>query len=501
MMNKRVKIVATLGPAVEIRGGKRFGEDGYWSGQLDVETSAAKIAELIEAGANVFRFNFSHGDHEEQGARMATVRRAEEIAGQKVGFLLDTKGPEMRTELFEGDDKEFSYTTGEQIRVATEQGKKSTRDVIALNVAGALDIYDEVAVGNTILIDDGKLGLRVVEKDILNREFIVEVENDGIIAKQKGVNIPNTKIPFPALAERDNADIRFGLEQGLNFIAISFVRTAKDVEEVRAICKETGNEHVQLFAKIENQQGIDNIDEIIEAADGIMIARGDMGIEVPFEMVPVFQKMIITKVNAAGKAVITATNMLETMTDKPRATRSEVSDVFNAVIDGTDATMLSGESANGKYPVESVKTMATIDKNAQGLLNEYGRLDSSKFPRANKTDAVASAVKDASYSMDIKLVVTITESGNTARAISKFRPDADILAVTFDEKVQRSLMIYWGVIPVVTSKPSSTDDMFELAEKVALEAGLVQSGDNIVIVAGVPVGSGGTNTMRIRTVQ
>ncbi|MGV3006414.1 pyruvate kinase [Streptococcus pluranimalium] len=500
-MNKRVKIVATLGPAVEIRGGKRFGEDGYWGEQLDVETSAAKIAELIEAGANVFRFNFSHGDHEEQGARMATVRRAEELARQKVGFLLDTKGPEMRTELFEGDDKEFSYVTGEKIRVATIQGQKSTRDVIALNVAGALDIYDEVSVGNTILIDDGKLGLRVVEKDIAKREFVVEVENDGIIAKQKGVNIPNTKIPFPALAERDNADIRFGLEQGLNFIAISFVRTAKDVEEVRAICKETGNEHVQLFAKIENQQGIDNIDEIIEAADGIMIARGDMGIEVPFEMVPVFQKMIITKVNTAGKAVITATNMLETMTDKPRATRSEVSDVFNAVIDGTDATMLSGESANGKYPVEAVKTMATIDKNAQGLLNEYGRLDSSTFPRTNKTDAVASAVKDASRSMDIKLVVTITESGNTARAISKFRPDADILAVTFDEKVQRSLMMYWGVIPVVTSKPDTTDDMFELAEKVALETGLVQSGDNIVIVAGVPVGSGGTNTMRIRTVQ
>ncbi|MGT2831983.1 pyruvate kinase [Streptococcus halotolerans] len=500
-MNKRVKIVATLGPAVEIRGGKRFGDDGYWGEQLDVETSAAKIAELIEAGANVFRFNFSHGDHEEQGARMATVRRAEELARQKVGFLLDTKGPEMRTELFEGDDKEFAYTTGEKIRVATVQGQKSTRDVIALNVAGALDIYDEVSVGNTILIDDGKLGLRVLEKDIAKREFIVEVENDGVIAKQKGVNIPNTKIPFPALAERDNADIRFGLEQGLNFIAISFVRTAKDVEEVRAICKETGNEHVQLFAKIENQQGIDNIDEIIEAADGIMIARGDMGIEVPFEMVPVFQKMIITKVNAAGKAVITATNMLETMTDKPRATRSEVSDVFNAVIDGTDATMLSGESANGKYPVEAVKTMATIDKNAQGLLNEYGRLDSSSFPRTNKTDAVASAVKDASHSMDIKLVVTITESGNTARAISKFRPDADILAVTFDEKVQRSLMMYWGVIPVVTSKPGSTDDMFVLAEKVALETGLVQSGDNIVIVAGVPVGSGGTNTMRIRTVQ
>ncbi|HEL1640265.1 TPA: pyruvate kinase [Streptococcus suis] len=500
-MNKRVKIVATLGPAVEIRGGKKFGEDGYWGEKLDVEASAQKIAELIKEGANVFRFNFSHGDHAEQGERMATVRRAEEIAGQKVGFLLDTKGPEIRTELFEGDAKEYSYTTGEKIRVATKQGIKSTREVIALNVAGGLDVFDDVEVGKQVLVDDGKLGLKVIEKDVATREFVVEVENDGVIAKQKGVNIPYTKIPFPALADRDDADIRFGLEQGLNFIAISFVRTAKDVESVRAILKETGNEHVQLFSKIENQQGIDNIDEIIEASDGIMIARGDMGIEVPFEMVPVYQKMIITKVNAAGKAVITATNMLETMTDKPRATRSEVSDVFNAVIDGTDATMLSGESANGKYPVESVRTMATIDKNAQTLLKEYGRLDSSKFPRETKTEVVASAVKDATNSMNIKLVVALTESGSTARAISKYRPEADILAVTFDEKTQKSLMINWGVIPVVTEKPASTDDMFEVAEKVALESGLVESGDNIVIVAGVPVGSGGTNTMRIRTVK
>ena len=500
-MNKRVKIVATLGPAVELRGGKKFGEDGYWGENLDVEASAQKIAELIKEGANVFRFNFSHGDHAEQGERMKTVRRAEEIAGQKVGFLLDTKGPEIRTELFEGDAKEYSYKTGEKIRVATKQGIKSTREVIALNVAGALDIFDDVEVGKQVLVDDGKLGLRVIAKDEATREFEVEVENDGIIAKQKGVNIPYTKIPFPALAERDNADIRFGLEQGLIFIAISFVRTAKDVNEVRAICEETGNGHVKLLAKIENQQGIDNIDEIIEAADGIMIARGDMGIEVPFEMVPVYQKMIITKVNAAGKIVVTATNMLESMTEKPRATRSEVSDVFNAVIDGTDATMLSGESANGKYPVESVRAMATIDKNAQTLLNEYGRLDSSAFDRTSKTEVVASAVKDATRSMDIKLVVALTESGNTARLISKYRPDADILAVTFDEITQKSLMLNWGVFPIVTEKPASTDDMFEVAEKVALESGLVQSGDNIVIVAGVPVGSGGTNTMRIRTVK
>ncbi len=473
-MNKRVKIVATLGPAVEIRGGKKFGDDGYWGEKLDVEASAQKIAELIKEGANVFRFNFSHGDHEEQGERMKVVRRAEEIANQKVGFLLDTKGPEIRTELFEDDAKEYEYKTGDKLRVATKQGMKSTKDVIALNVAGGLDIFDNVEIGQTILIDDGKLGLTLAGKDAATREFEVEVQNDGVIAKQKGVNIPNTKIPFPALAERDNADIRFGLEQGLNFIAISFVRSAKDVNEVRAILEETGNTHVQLFPKIENQQGIDNIDEIIAASEGIMIARGDMGIEVPFEMVPVYQKQII---------------------------RSEISDVFNAVIDGTDATMLSGESANGKYPVESVRTMATVDKNAQALLKEYGRLSSNKFDRSSVTEVVASAVKDATNSMDIKLIVALTESGSTARLISKYRPDADILAVTFDEKIEKSLMINWGVIPTLTEKPSSTDDMFEVAEKAAIDSGLVASGDNIIIVAGVPVGSGRTNTMRIRTVK
>ncbi|MCL2113513.1 pyruvate kinase [Lactococcus protaetiae] len=500
-MNKRVKIVSTLGPAVETRGGKKFGEKGYWGEELDVETSAKTIASLIQEGADVFRFNFSHGDHPEQGARMATVRRAEEIAGRKVGFLLDTKGPEMRTEVYEDGADEYKFLTGDKFRVATKQGLTSTVEKIALNVAGGLDIFDDVEIGQTILIDDGKLGLTVLEKDAATREFVVEAQNDGYVGKQKGVNIPNTKIPFPALAERDNADIRFGLEQGLNFIAISFVRSAKDVNEVRAICEETGNAHVQLLAKIENQQGIDNLDEIIEAADGIMIARGDMGIEVPFEMVPVYQKLIIRKVNKAGKMVVTATNMLESMTEKPRATRSEISDVFNAVIDGTDATMLSGESANGKYPRESVRTMATVNKNAQTMLKEYGRLHPEKYDKATVTEVVASSVKNAAEAMDIKLIVALTESGNTARLISKHRPDADILAVTFDEKVERGLMINWGVIPLLTEKPASTDDMFEVAEKAALASGLVESGDNIIIVAGVPVGSGRTNTMRIRTVK
>ncbi|WP_374286770.1 pyruvate kinase [Lactococcus sp.] len=510
-MNKRVKIVSTLGPAIEVREGKTFFDKGFWAGDLDVESTAKKIAELIENGANVFRFNFSHGDHEEQGNRMAAVHRAEEIAGRKVGFLLDTKGPEIRTEVFsdtakadpefDGEGNLFNYKVGDKLRVATKQGLQSEKDMLALNVAGGLDIFDDVEVGKRILIDDGKLGLLIVGKNTATREFEVEVENDGVIAKQKGVNIPGTKINFPALADRDDADIRFGLSQGINFIAISFVRKAADVLAVRRILEETGHTGVKLYPKIENQQGIDNLDEIIEVADGIMIARGDMGIEVPFEMVPVYQKMIISKVNKAGKTVITATNMLESMTYNPRATRAEISDVFNAVIDGTDATMLSGESANGHYPAESVNTMAKTAMNAQTMLSEYGRLRPDRYDRTSVTEVVAAAVKDAANAMDIKLIIALTESGATARLISKYRPDADILAVTFDEKIERSLTVVWGVIPMLASKPSSTDDMFEVAEKAALKSGLVESGDNIIIVAGVPVGSGRTNTMRIRTVK
>lgn len=510
-MNKHVKIVSTLGPAVEIRGGKNFQQEGYWEENLDIEATSEKIAELINNGANVFRFNFSHGDHQSQGELMEAVRRAEKIAGKKVGFLLDTKGPEIRTELFSDKaqadsayDEEgnfFKYFTGDKLRVATKQGIKSEKDVIALNVAGGLDIFDDVEVGHRILIDDGKLGLKVLEKDVQKHEFIVVVENDGIIAKQKGVNIPGTKIPFPALAERDEDDIRFGLEQGINYISISFVRSAKDVQVIRHILEETGNTHVQLFPKIENQEGIENIDEIIKTADGIMVARGDMGIEVPFVRVPVYQKIIIRKCAHAGKPVITATNMLESMTYNPRATRSEISDVFNAVIDGTDATMLSGESANGKYPAESVLTMAEVNMEAQMMLPEYGRLNPDKYTRHGITEVVASNVLNTTRSMDIKLVVALTETGNTARLISKYRPNTDILAVTFDEKVERALLINWGVIPFLTARPASTDDMFDIAEKVAVKSGLVQSGDNIVIVAGVPVGSGRTNTCRIRTIR
>ena len=375
---------------------------------------------------------------------------------------------------------------------------EGTKEKIAVTYPG---LYDDVHEGGHVLFDDGLIDMQIEKKDDANKELVCKVLNEGTLGSRKGVNAPGVSINLPGITEKDSDDIRFGLDQDINYIAASFVRKPQDILDIRELLEEKHMEHVQIFPKIESQEGINNFDEILKVSDGLMIARGDMGVEIPAENVPLVQKSLIKKCNLAGKPVITATQMLDSMQENPRPTRAEASDVANAVFDGTDATMLSGESANGKYPVEAVRTMATIDKNAQTLLNEYGRLNSDNLPRTNKTEVVASAVKDATKSMDIKLVVTITESGNTARLISKYRPDADILALTFDEKVQKSLMINWGVIPILTEKPASTDDMFEIAEKAALKSGLVESGDNIVIVAGVPVGSGGTNTMRVRTVQ
>ena len=499
--DKRVKIVATLGPATEVREGVKFGGEGFWSKSLDFEPTSDNIAGLIKAGANIFRFNFSHGSHEEHAQKMECVRMAEEKTGQKVGFLLDTKGPEIRTELFKNGDVGYDYKTGDTLVVLTKQGEQSTKERVALNVVGGVDIFDYVSVDDHILIDDGKLGLRVIKKDEKSREFDVLVENDGQINRQKGVNIPGTKIPFPALAERDAEDIAFGLEQGINYISISFVRSAADVNAVRELCVSNGHPEVKLFPKIENQQGIDNIEEILTVSDGVMVARGDMGIEVPFEKVPVYQKHIIKMANIMGKPVITATNMLESMTDHPRATRAEISDVFNAVLDGTDATMLSGESANGEYPRESVATMATVDRLAQDELADYGRFNLKGFTTDTTAKNIAHAVRKVAMYNDIKAVVVYTESGDSAAVVSQYRPDADILAVTFDETTQKGLMAYYGVTPIVDAQPTDSDDMFARAEVLAKENGFAKPGDDIVIVAGVPVGHGHTNTMRIRTVE
>ena len=480
---KKTKIVSTLGPASNT-----------------VET----ISQLIEAGANVFRFNFSHGDHEEQLARMNMVREAVEKTGKDVGILLDTKGAEIRTTVQNTTEADYGragyieFNVGDKTRISMDPEHKGTKEKIAVTYPG---LFDDAHIGGHILFDDGLIDMEIIEKDAENRELVMLVKNAGMLGSRKGVNAPGISINLPGITEKDADDIRFGLDNNINFIAASFVRKAQDVLDIREILEEKNMTHVHIFPKIESQEGIDNIDEIIRVSDGIMIARGDMGVEIAPELVPMVQKRIIKKCNYAGKAVITATQMLESMQENPRPTRAEASDVANAVFDGTDATMLSGESANGKYPVEAVGTMARIDMEAESALSELGSFQINEFDKSNVTETIGLSVARAAKNLGVKTIVAATESGHTARMISKYRPDADILAVTFDENTKRSLMVNWGVYPTVAEKPSTTDEMFDLAAQKAVELGFAKEGDLILITAGVPVGERGTtNVMKVQMI-
>ncbi|MDT2597750.1 pyruvate kinase [Enterococcus dongliensis] len=480
---KKTKIVSTLGPASNT-----------------VET----ISQLIEAGANVFRFNFSHGDHEEQLARMNMVREAVEKTGKDVGILLDTKGAEIRTTVQDTTEEDYGragyieFNVGDQTRISMDSEHKGTKEKIAVTYPG---LYDDAHIGGHILFDDGLIDMEIIDKDEANRELVMLVKNAGMLGSRKGVNAPGISINLPGITEKDADDIRFGLDNNINFIAASFVRKAQDVLDIREILEEKNMTHVHIFPKIESQEGIDNIDEIIKVSDGIMIARGDMGVEIAPELVPMVQKRIIKKCNYVGKAVITATQMLESMQENPRPTRAEASDVANAVFDGTDATMLSGESANGKYPVEAVGTMARIDMEAESALSELGSFQINEFDKSNVTETIGLSVARAAKNLGVKTIVAATESGHTARMISKYRPDADILAVTFDENTKRSLMVNWGVYPTVAEKPSTTDEMFDLAAQQAVELGFAKEGDLILITAGVPVGERGTtNVMKVQMI-
>ena len=480
---KKTKIVSTLGPA---------------SNTVEI------ISQLIEAGANAFRFNFSHGDHEEQLARMNLVREAVELTGKDVAILLDTKGAEIRTTVQDTTDEDYGragyikFNVGDITRIAMDPDLKGTKERISVTYPG---LFDDARVGGHILFDDGLIDMEVIEKDEANRELVVEVKNNGMLGSRKGVNAPGISISLPGITEKDAEDIRFGLDHEINFIAASFVRKAQDVLEIREILEEKNLTHVQIFSKIESQEGIDNIDEILKVSDGIMVARGDMGVEIPAEFVPMVQKDIIKKCNAAGKAVITATQMLESMQLNPRPTRAEASDVANAVFDGTDATMLSGESANGLYPVESVATMARIDEEAEKSMLKLGTYQINQFDKTDVTETIGLSVARAAKNLGVKCIVAATESGYTAKMISKYRPDADILAVTFDERTKRGLMLNWGVYPTVTEKPSTTDEMFDLATKKAVELGFAEEGDLILITAGVPVGERGTtHVMKIQLI-
>lgn len=474
---KKTKIVCTIGPASE---------------------SVDMLVNLINAGMNVCRLNFSHGDYEEHGARIKNIREAVKITGKRVAILLDTKGPEIRTNDMENGA--ITMKIGDSVRI-------SMTEVLGTNEKFSItypELINDVNVGSHILLDDGLIDLEVTDIDRDANEIVTVVKNEGVLKNKKGVNVPGVSVNLPGITEKDANDIRFGIGQGIDFIAASFVRRASDVLEITKILEEENATHIQIIPKIENQEGIDNIDEILKVSDGLMVARGDMGVEIPFMEVPFVQKSLIRKANALGKPVITATQMLDSMQENPRPTRAEVSDVANAVLDGTDATMLSGESANGLYPVKAVKAMAEIDERTEKQMLKRNTLALQRFEAykgSNVTEAIGESVVRTAQELGVKTIITATNSGYTARMISKYRPNADIIAMTFDEKVQHSLGIVWGVQPVLTEKPKSTDDMFEMAAKVAKEKGYVKDGDLVIIVAGTPLGdSGTTNLMKLQII-
>ena len=449
---KKTKIVCTLGPASE-----------------NEET----LRELIKNGLNVCRLNFSHGSHEEHKGRMDLVKKLREELNMPTAILLDTKGPEIRTGKF--DVPEVFLEEGQTFTITMKDviGDKERCTVSYKGLA------NDVKPGDTILIDDGLVGLTV--KEVNNDDIVCEVQNSGIVKNHKGVNVPGVKVNLPAITEKDRSDIEFGIEQGIDFIAASFVRKVSDVLAIREILEENNAEHIKIISKIENQEGVENLDEIIEVSDGIMVARGDLGVEIPTEEIPVVQKLMIKKCNEAGKPVITATQMLDSMIRNPRPTRAEVTDVANAIYDGTDAIMLSGETAAGKYPVEAVKTMATIAKRAEETMrNRRDKINKSK----NVTDAISYATCTTAMDLEAKAILSSTASGHTARMVSKFRPDCPIVATTSNESVRRQLALTWGVLPLMREKSANIDQVIVNSIEAAKTSNYVSKDDVVVITAG-----------------
>lgn len=471
---KKTKIVCTIGPASE---------------------SVDMLVNLINAGMNVCRLNFSHGDYEEHGARIKNIREAVKITGKRVAILLDTKGPEIRTNDMENGT--ITMKIGDSVRI-------SMTEVLGTNEKFSItypELINDVNVGSHILLDDGLIDLEVTDIDRDANEIVTVVKNEGVLKNKKGVNVPGVSVNLPGITEKDANDIRFGIGQGIDFIAASFVRRASDVLEITKILEEENATHIQIIPKIENQEGIDNIDEILKVSDGLMVARGDMGVEIPTEDVPVVQKALIKKCNALGKPVITATQMLDSMQRNPRPTRAEANDVANAIYDGTDAVMLSGETAAGDYPLEAVQTMARIAVRTEETLVNQDSFALKLYSKTDMTEAIGQSVGHTARNLGIQTIVAATESGHTARMISKYRPKAHIVAITFSEQKARSLSLSWGVYATVADKPSSTDEMFNLASKVSQEEGYASEGDLIIITAGVPVGEKGTtNLMKIQMI-
>ena len=471
-MNRLTKIICTLGPATN---------------------SFEMINKLAELDVNVIRFNFSHSDIESHEKYMNRVRQVSEETGKPLAILLDTKGPEIRCGLFENDMAMFNK--GDIVKVSKAE-VLGTHDMFHIKCP---ELFDDIEVNDYILIDDGKQKITVLEND--GSMLTCRVEVSAPIKSNKGCNVPGVKLTMPFINEKDYNDILFACRYGVDFIAASFVRSKKDLLQLKQILNENGGENIQVIAKIENREGYDNIQEILEIADGVMVARGDLGVEVETQYIPIFQKQMIKIANSLGKPVITATHMMESMMASPRPTRAEASDVANAVLDGSDAVMLSGESATGIYPIETVTIMSNICKASENIIDYSDKLHNSKKSNQKTIqDAIGISISDTTIALDIAAIVVFTQSGSTARRISKFRPNAPILAVTFDKKIQRSLACQWGVKALYSDITNEMINDDELASKIAKENGY-KPGQLIIIAAGYPTGEGNTNMMKIVTIK
>ena len=469
---RKTKIVCTLGPATD--------RDGI-------------LREMLLAGMNVARFNFSHGSHEEHKGRLDALKVLREELQLPVAAMLDTRGPEIRLKTFAAGS--IQLRTGQEFTLTTEN-IVGDQDRCAITYS---DLPQDVRAGDTILLDDGLVRLTVLET--LPTAIRCRVENDGVMKDRKGVNVPNVRLSMPYMSQRDREDILFGVQQGFDYIAASFVRTAADVREIRRLLDQQ-NSSIQIIAKIENQEGVSNVADILAAADGIMVARGDMGVEIDFTEIPIIQKEIIAQCVACGKPVITATQMLDSMMEHPRPTRAEITDVANAIYDGTSAIMLSGESAAGKYPVEAIQTMDAIAQRTESDIN-YAKRMRNMANQGRLSIAAATAHAACTTAMDIgaDAILTVSKSGTTARLVSRFRPGTTVAALLMDPQVQRQMALYWGVVPLTMPRASSTDELVEFAVQAAEETALVKQGDLVVVTAGVPVGvSGTTNMIRVRQV-
>ena len=464
---RKTKIVCTLGPSTD---------------KGDV------LRQLMLEGMNVARFNFSHGSHEEQKARLDKLVALRKELNLPVAALLDTKGPEIRLKELEGGKAELKEGQLFTLALGDFVGDASR---VAITYEG---LHEDVHVGDRILIDDGLIEMKVVRLD--GTDIVCEVVNGGMISNKKGVNVPNVELAMPFISETDYNDIVFGIENGFDFIAASFTRTADDILQIRKILDEHDCKSINIIAKIENKQGVDNIDEIIRVSDGIMVARGDMGVEIPMEDVPVIQKILIEKVYKAGKQVITATQMLDSMMKHPRPTRAEATDVANAVYDGTSAIMLSGETAAGDYPVEALQTMVKIASRTEQDINYMSRLKKRGIlTNPDITNAIAHATCTTAMDLNASAIITVSNSGRTARMVSKYRPACPIIGCSVNEDVCRKLNMSWGVTPLLVELKHNSDELFDHAVDKAEEMGLIKQGEIVVLTAGVPLGISGTTNM------